>query len=140
MESDLRQARLQALEAQLRPHFLFNALNTVSSLIRARQDQAAIKAVAALKGLGVRGPAPDLVISDYRLSNGQTGIEAIEQLRREFGNAIPAFLISGDTHSEPLHQARANGLHLLHKPVDPMTLRAMVNGMVRKRAAIDAAG
>jgi hypothetical protein len=53
---------------------------------------------------------------------------------------IPAFLISGDTHSEPLHQARANGLHLLHKPVDPMTLRAMVNGMVRKRAAVDAAG
>src|SRR3954467_8833175 len=28
LESDLRQARLQALEAQLRPHFLFNALNT----------------------------------------------------------------------------------------------------------------
>jgi len=97
-------------------------------------------AVAALKGLGARGPAPDLVISDYRLSDGQTGIEAIEQVRREFGNAIPAFLISGDTHSEPLHQARANGLHLLHKPVDPMTLRAMVNGMVRKRAVMDAAG
>ena len=48
LESDLRQARLQALEAQLRPHFLFNALNTVSSLIRAGEDQAAIKAVAAL--------------------------------------------------------------------------------------------
>jgi LytS/YehU family sensor histidine kinase len=48
LESDLRQARLQALEAQLRPHFLFNALNTVSSLIRARQDQAAIRALAAL--------------------------------------------------------------------------------------------
>jgi two-component system LytT family sensor kinase len=48
LESDLREARLQALEAQLRPHFLFNALNTISSLVRARQDQAAIRAVAAL--------------------------------------------------------------------------------------------
>src|SRR5262245_12046796 len=95
-------------------------------------------AVAAIKGLGARGSAPDLVISDYRLPDGQTGIEAIQRLRREFGNSIPAFLISGDTHSEPLHQARANGLHLLHKPVDPMTLSAMVNGMVRKRVSIDA--
>ncbi|HET9752659.1 MAG TPA: histidine kinase, partial [Myxococcales bacterium] len=48
LESDLREAKLQALEAQLRPHFLFNALNTNSSLVRARQDQAAIRAVAAL--------------------------------------------------------------------------------------------
>ncbi|HEY6912185.1 MAG TPA: histidine kinase [Myxococcales bacterium] len=48
LESDLREAKLQALEAQLRPHFLFNALNTISSLVRARQDQAAIRAVAAL--------------------------------------------------------------------------------------------
>jgi two-component system, LytTR family, sensor kinase len=48
LESDLREARLQALEAQLRPHFLFNALNTISSLVRAKQDQAAIRAVAAL--------------------------------------------------------------------------------------------
>ena len=93
-------------------------------------------AATAIKGLGTRA-APDLVISDYQLQDGKTGIEAIEQVRREYGCVIPAFLISGDTHSEPLHQARANGLHLLHKPVDPMTLRAMVNQMVRKRTVAD---
>jgi signal transduction histidine kinase/ActR/RegA family two-component response regulator len=97
-------------------------------------------ATAAMKELDAQGPAPDLVISDFRLPDGKTGIEAIEQVRREFGDAIPAFLISGDTHSEPLHQARASGLHLLHKPVDPMRLRAMVNRMVRKRAVMDATG
>jgi two-component system LytT family sensor kinase len=48
LQADLRQARLQALEAQLRPHFLFNALNTISSLVRAGQEQGAIRAVAAL--------------------------------------------------------------------------------------------
>jgi len=97
-------------------------------------------ATAAIKELDAQGPAPDLVISDFRLPDGKTGIEAIEQVRREFGDAIPAFLISGDTHSEPLHQARASGLHLLHKPLDPMRLRAMVNRMVRKRAVMDATG
>jgi signal transduction histidine kinase/CheY-like chemotaxis protein len=86
-------------------------------------------AAAVIKGLG--GCRPDLIISDYRLSDGKTGIEAIEQVRREFDCAVPAFLISGDTHSDSLQQARAKGLHLLHKPVDPMTLRAMVNRMLR---------
>jgi len=88
-------------------------------------------ATAAIKGLGA-GP-PDLIISDYRLSDGNTGIEAIAHVRDQFGGAIPAFLISGDTHSDASQQARAKGLHLLHKPVDPMMLRAMVNRMLRNR-------
>jgi CheY-like chemotaxis protein len=95
-------------------------------------------ATALIKGLGAR--PPDLIISDYRLSDGNTGIEAIAQVRHEFGCAIPAFLISGDTHSDSLHQARANGLHLLHKPVDPMTLRAMVNRMLRRQPVMDPIG
>ena len=33
-------ARLQALQARIRPHFLFNTLNTIASLIRGRPDQA----------------------------------------------------------------------------------------------------
>jgi len=98
---------------------------------------AAIKGLG--KGLGMRPQPPDLIISDYRLPDGRTGIEAIAQVRREYGAAIPAFLISGDTHPEPLQQARAHGLHLLHKPVDPMMLRAMVSRMLRKRAGGSAA-
>lgn len=36
----LVQARLSALSSQINPHFLFNTLNTVSSLIRTRPDEA----------------------------------------------------------------------------------------------------
>ena len=36
----LIQARLDALSSQINPHFLFNTLNTVSSLIRTNPDQA----------------------------------------------------------------------------------------------------
>jgi len=67
LESDLREARLQALEAQLRPHFLFNALNTVSSLVRAGEDQAAIRAVAALGDVlrgALRQTAPEVALRD----------------------------------------------------------------------------
>lgn len=34
------EARLDALQARMRPHFLFNSLNTIASLLRSRPDQA----------------------------------------------------------------------------------------------------
>ena len=74
---------------------------------------------------------PDLIISDYRLENGQSGIAAIAKLREAFGGAIPAFLISGDTGPERLREAQESGHHLLHKPVRPMRLRAMLNQMLK---------
>jgi CheY-like chemotaxis protein len=72
------------------------------------------------------GPKPDLVIADFHLSGGRTGIDTIAHVRATFGANIPAFLISGDTSPERLQQARAQGYTLLHKPVSPMTLRSLV--------------
>jgi len=60
------------------------------------------------------------------LSEGN-GIEAIERIRDANASPIPAFLISGDAAPERLPRARARGYHLMHKPVDPTTLRAMVH-------------
>jgi CheY-like chemotaxis protein len=85
---------------------------------------------AASAGLVAAGP-PDLIISDYRLANDQSGIAAIAKLREEFGAPIPAFLISGDTAPERLLEARESGHHLLHKPVRPMRLRAMVSQLLQ---------
>jgi two-component system, sensor histidine kinase len=83
---------------------------------------------AALAGLTDQ---PNLVISDYFLANGTTGIDAIERLRSAFAGPIPAFLISGDTTSERMREADESGLPLLHKPVSPMALRSMVNRLLR---------
>jgi hypothetical protein len=44
----LSEARLSALQAQLQPHFLFNALNTVSALILSRKLEAADDTIAEL--------------------------------------------------------------------------------------------
>jgi signal transduction histidine kinase/ActR/RegA family two-component response regulator len=94
-------------------------------VITADSDSKALKAVAEQDDL------PDLIISDYHLANDRTGIETIEWLRGELSVQIPAFLISGDTDPATLHEAKAKGLHLLHKPVDPMALRAMFNQAVK---------
>jgi signal transduction histidine kinase/DNA-binding NarL/FixJ family response regulator len=75
---------------------------------------------------------PDLIISDYRLGDGKTGFELIERLRGTFGASIPAFLISGDTAPERLHEASASGYYLLHKPVLPITLRAVVSQLLKE--------
>jgi signal transduction histidine kinase/CheY-like chemotaxis protein len=90
----------------------------------------------ALKALTGQDHTPDLIISDYHLANGATGPETIERLRSALSAQIPAFLISGDTDSEPLRQARAKGYHLLHKPVDPMALRAMFNQATKRTPTI----
>jgi two-component system LytT family sensor kinase len=44
-------AQLDALRAQLHPHFLFNTLNTVGMLIRRDDRDEAVEAIAALAGL-----------------------------------------------------------------------------------------
>ena len=74
---------------------------------------------------------PDVIISDYQLASGQTGIEAIEALCDTAGTQIPAFLISGDTTPERLRQVSESGYHLLHKPVPPTILRSMLSQMLR---------
>jgi signal transduction histidine kinase/FixJ family two-component response regulator len=80
---------------------------------------------------------PDIIISDYRLGDGKTGFDAIARIRCEFGTPIPAFLISGDTTPERLREARASGYYLLHKPVLPMTLRAVVNQLLKDHEEAD---
>ncbi|WP_193375327.1 MASE1 domain-containing protein [Bradyrhizobium genomosp. III] len=86
---------------------------------------------AALVRLAEREQRPDLIISDYHLARGKTGIRAIEQINAAFGSSFPAILISGDTAAEPLRDAKDRGYVLLHKPVDPMQLRAVMHKLFR---------
>jgi signal transduction histidine kinase len=91
----------------------------------------------ALAGLAECNQSPDLIISDFRLSDGQTGIEAIEELRKSLNLPIPAFLISGDTAPERMREVRTSGYHLLHKPVRPRALRAMLSKFLKKHDLVD---
>lgn len=48
LETQLGQARLEALKMQIQPHFLFNALNTVSMLVRNGERDRAVQMVAGI--------------------------------------------------------------------------------------------
>jgi CheY-like chemotaxis protein/two-component sensor histidine kinase len=75
--------------------------------------------------------APDIVISDYRLREQRTGLEAIAALRTLLGNNLPALLITGDTAPDRLREALSSGMPILHKPVSPSQLyRGLVTVLV----------
>lgn len=93
---------------------------------------------AVLAGLVGRGARPDAIISDYRLRNGKTGIEAIARLREAVAAPIPAFLMSGDTDREVVRHAEESGFALLHKPVEPAALRAMLAEALKQPTAATA--
>ncbi len=48
LETRLARAQLQALQMQIRPHFLFNALNTIAGLVRVDDKATAIEMLAGL--------------------------------------------------------------------------------------------
>ena len=66
------------------------------------------------------GRRPDLIVCDYRLSRGLTGVDAIERLRSAFRSAfeIPALLISADAASPRCEVVGPRAYHLLYKPVN----------------------
>lgn len=70
------------------------------------------------------GRAPvDLILTDYRLGEGQTGADAVRRIRSYLSRKVPALIITGDTSPERLREAAASGSHLLHKPLDTDQLR-----------------
>ena len=78
---------------------------------------------AALADLGA---APVLVLCDMWLADGANGIDLLKQLMALTPVRISGILISGDTTTETQRAADEAGFPLLHKPVSPAKLRAVV--------------
>jgi len=85
----------------------------------------------ALAQLAATGVVPDLLIADYRLRERETGANAIAAVRRQCGRLIPAMILTGDTAPERIREAKAAGCPLLHKPVLPGKLLALIRHCLR---------
>ena len=83
-----------------------------------------------LERIATHGTAPRLIISDYRLRDNASGIDAIERLRSEYTDEIPGMLITGDTAADRLKEAQESGFLLLHKPVPNHRLRASIAHLI----------
>ncbi|MFN4349437.1 MAG: ATP-binding protein [Hylemonella sp.] len=81
------------------------------------------------------GFVPDLVLSDFRLRAGESGMQTLEHLRTTLVRSLPACLMSGDTDPELIQACRDAGLPLLHKPVRPAKLRTLIRRLARPQPA-----
>ncbi len=86
----------------------------------------------ALAQLDASGTTPDLLIVDYRLRDRETGADAISAVRRQCDRLIPAMILTGDTAPERIIEAREAGCPLLHKPVQPGRLLALIRHCLRQ--------
>ncbi|MGH8785164.1 MAG: hybrid sensor histidine kinase/response regulator [Cupriavidus necator] len=78
------------------------------------------------------GPAPvHLILADYRLAEGLTGIAAVGMLRASLGRAVPALIVTGDTAPDRLQVLHDSGFPVLHKPIQGEALRAALHRAVQ---------
>jgi signal transduction histidine kinase/CheY-like chemotaxis protein len=102
---------------------------------RALTATSGLDAIAKLQGQEFM---PQLILSDYRLGAGETGIDAIRLVTQNqkalFGDgfALPSLLVSGDTAPSELQKVVEAGLSMLHKPVRPQDLHDQMNAMLEK--------
>ncbi|MCS6786408.1 MAG: ATP-binding protein [Thiobacillaceae bacterium] len=85
-----------------------------------------------LADLAQLGRRPDVIVTDYRLTAGATGLEAIARVRAALGADIPAVLVTGDTAPETIRTIDASGLPVLHKPIRPAKLRAVLSAQLQR--------
>jgi CheY-like chemotaxis protein len=90
-----------------------------AEVIAATDPDAAIEAIEAA-GRKVTG-----LLVDYHLDRGN-GVAAIRDIRRRFGDGIPAILITADRSPHVRATAQEEKIAVLNKPVKPASLRALI--------------
>jgi two-component system, LytTR family, sensor kinase len=125
LQGQLAQAQLQALRMQLNPHFLFNALNSISMLVRGSRNEEAVRMLAGLGDL-LRGVLEEDRPSEVPLR------EELDFLRRYLAiEQIRAGRLEVRVEVEPeAMEARVPNLIL-----QPLVENAIRHGISRSRAA-----
>jgi signal transduction histidine kinase len=96
-------------------------LATWSIEVKAVSDEPT--AIVALAHAAASGRPMDMLICDYRLPDGDNGLDVGLRLHARFGMAWPLLLVTGETAPEPMQRARDANVPVLFKPVDAGALR-----------------
>jgi len=87
---------------------------------------------AAIEALEAAGRPVTGLLVDYHLDRGN-GLAAIRDIRRRFGDNVPAILITADRSPHVRAAAREENIVVLNKPVKPASLRARSGSGGRSR-------
>lgn len=81
----------------------------------------------------------DTILADYHLGDGDDGIELLHRLCRSRVPVPTAALISADHDADLILAARHAGFPILHKPLRPAALRALLGAFRRQARSASAA-
>jgi signal transduction histidine kinase len=109
---------------------LAELLGAWGSQVDAVADEAA--ALASIAG----GRRYDILLADYRLRDRRTGLDAIRGVQDAQRPPPACCLVTGEIDAQLLANVRERGIPLLHKPVHPAKLRAVLNYLAVERPAI----
>ncbi|HYH20660.1 MAG TPA: MHYT domain-containing protein [Azospirillum sp.] len=87
---------------------------------------AAMSADEAVDSLLSLGQQPNLIVADYRLREGRTGLQAIRDIYGVCGVRVPAVVLTGDTDPDRIAEVQQSGHTLVHKPISPTMLRDII--------------
>ncbi len=76
---------------------------------------------------------PDLILSDYRLRNSESGLDAIEYIRDEYNSRIPAIVITGDTSPKSFSALEETNQSVLHKPIKADVLKQSILEIIESK-------
>ncbi len=74
---------------------------------------------------------PDLIIADYHLDNGLSGLDVVQRINQRQPSGIPVLLITANYTSELRQQTRELGYLLINKPVKPVKLKLAINHLLQ---------
>jgi len=102
-------------------------LDGMKTLLKAWQAEviAVTDPDAAMEAIEAAGGHVTGLLVDYHLDRGN-GLAAIREVRRRFGETIPAILITADRSPHVRAAARDENIAVLNKPVKPASLRALL--------------
>jgi signal transduction histidine kinase/CheY-like chemotaxis protein len=91
-------------------------------------DVAATMSTAdALERVRALGGAPDAIVADLHLDDGESGMTAVDKIRRQFTGNIPALIVTADYSEEAAREAAVYGLEVLKKPIKPAEMRSLLS-------------
>lgn len=76
------------------------------------------------------GQRPDVLVCDYRLGAGETGLDVIAAARVQFGPQLPAIIVTGDTAPDVLRNIAEKGIPVYCKPVPSDVLDGLIRQAV----------
>ena len=101
-----------------------------ASPLIANNSEDAVEHLRKLNGNG--GGCPSILLVDYHLDDGVTGIEVIKELREFADASIPAIIVTADHTQSVRETVRNSGHALLHKPIKPAALRALMSRILSR--------